>query len=38
MACKLLFVSFTVRDLKVRIISTRKTNKQEREAYEEKDD
>lgn len=35
---KILFVSFTVRVLQIRIISTRKANKQEREIYEEKND
>lgn len=33
---KILFVSFTVRDLELRIISTRKANKLERAIYEEK--
>ena len=32
---KILFVSFTVRELEIRIISTRKASKKEREIYEE---
>lgn len=35
---KTLFVSFTIRELEIRIISTRKASKQEREIYEEKND
>ena len=35
---KILFVCFTVRELEIRIISTRKASKQEREIYEEKND
>lgn len=35
---KILFVSFTVRDTEIRIISSRKANKEEREIYEEKND
>ena len=32
---KILFISFTVRDLEIRIISVRKANKKEKEIYEE---
>ncbi len=35
---KILFVSFTLRESEIRIISARKANKLEREIYEEKND
>ena len=35
---KILFVCFTMRDLKIRVISSRKANKAEKELYEEEND
>ena len=35
---KILFISFTVRNSEIRVISSRKANKQEKDIYEEKND